>query len=268
MTARLVSAAVVLPVLFLFIWAGLPWLSVLVAAAAAVGAFELYQMFRRDGSRHIFVVTAAWAAAMVAGGHMIAVGVPVLVSLLPVVAGGALVSAAVVLASGRGRFDLASWRVSAGAALYVGGLLLHLPLLRGLDDGFAWVFFVLFLTFTADTFAFLVGRAVGRRQLAPSTSPGKTWEGAIGGLVGSIGAGAGLLYALDLDASLAQALVLGAVAGVAGQAGDLVESRLKRMAGVKDSGSMIPGHGGALDRLDSMSVNFGVLYYLVWLWVR
>ena len=150
-------------------------------------------------------------------------------------------------------------------AAYVGGLLFYAPLLRGLEQGLEWVALLLVITFATDTCAFFGGKALGRHRLAPSISPGKTVEGAGGGLAGAMGASALAAWALGLDVATPAAVALGAAAGVAGQLGDLAESRMKRIAGVKDSGSLFPGHGGMLDRVDSIVFNLPVVYYFV-LW--
>lgn len=113
---------------------------------------------------------------------------------------------------------------------------------------------------TSDTFAYFTGHALGRRRLAPAISPGKTVEGAFGGLAGGV-VGALGIRALGLpDMPLVHALLLGLVVAAAGIAGDLFESLLKRWAGVKDSGRLFPGHGGMLDRLDSLLFGAPVLY--------
>ncbi|MDQ5851749.1 MAG: phosphatidate cytidylyltransferase, partial [Chloroflexota bacterium] len=124
----------------------------------------------------------------------------------------------------------------------------------------------LLITSANDTAAYFVGRAWGRRRMAPSISPNKSWEGAAGGLAGAVVAGALLVPLLGLPISAAMGMLLGGVGGVAGQAGDLAESLLKRQAGIKDSGHLIPGHGGLLDRADSLLFTVPTLYYLVrWL---
>src|SRR5207237_9993337 len=113
----------------------------------------------------------------------------------------------------------------------------------------------------SDTAAYYTGRAFGRRKLAPSISPGKTWEGAIGGMTASLLAA---LAAHDLffrEVSLPAALLLAAVMNVFGVLGDLTESALKRGAGAKDAAKVLPGHGGLLDRLDSLLFNAPVIYY-------
>ncbi len=146
-------------------------------------------------------------------------------------------------------------------------MLSYLVALRGLDDGRNWVFFALFITFASDTAAFFAGRALGKHRLAPRISPGKTWEGAIAGVFGAIIIS--LLFILPtpltLPLSYWQAILLGLLVSIFGQLGDLVESLLKRNMGVKDSGKLLPGHGGFLDRMDSVVfAGIVVYYYVLW----
>ncbi|HEY0714256.1 MAG TPA: phosphatidate cytidylyltransferase [Polyangia bacterium] len=135
--------------------------------------------------------------------------------------------------------------------VYVGALLVALPLLRR-DYGAWWVMVVFVVTFANDTGAYFTGRALGRHKLAPTISPGKTIEGAVGGLL--IGIVALLVQRAFFFPSLTifDAVVVGTAAGVLGPAGDLTESMLKRAVGAKDSGRLIPGHGGVLDRIDAL----------------
>ena len=129
-----------------------------------------------------------------------------------------------------------------------------------------WLILALFCTFATDTGAYLVGRAIGRRPMAPSISPNKTWEGAAGGFLAAIAAAVLLDYLLNLglarDQWNWQAPLIGATVGLVAQAGDLLESRLKRLSQVKDSGGLMPGHGGLLDRLDSLLLTLPAAYYL------
>jgi phosphatidate cytidylyltransferase len=139
--------------------------------------------------------------------------------------------------------------------------------LRFDNAGLQWTALAFLVTFATDTSAYAVGRAVGRRKLAPSVSPGKTWEGAVGGLVGAAAAAVALVALLDgIDDRIIPAAVLGLGTGVVAQAGDLLESKVKRMADAKDSGRLIPGHGGLFDRLDSLIPVFLLVYLasLVW----
>jgi phosphatidate cytidylyltransferase len=143
----------------------------------------------------------------------------------------------------------------------------YLVSLRGIDDGRAWVFYALFCTFGSDTAAFFVGRAIGKHKLAPAISPGKTWEGTIGGLIGA--AGISLFFLLPTPVTLSsslnwwQAIILGLLVSIFGQVGDLVESLFKRNAGAKDSGNLLAGHGGVLDRTDSIIFAVVIVYYWV-----
>ena len=150
--------------------------------------------------------------------------------------------------------------------LYIPLLMAHFILIRQSQAGVLWIFFILVLAFTGDIAAYYIGRRFGKRKLLPEVSPGKTVEGTMGLVAGSI-AGC-LLYKLFFFPMLpaAHAAVLGLVGSVVGQLGDLSESALKRAAGVKDSGTMLPGHGGILDRLDClMFITPFVYYYQVYM---
>ena len=157
------------------------------------------------------------------------------------------------------------WAWTIAGILYVGWLLSYLVALRGLDAGRDWVFFALFTTFASDTTAFFTGRAWGRHRLAPNVSPGKTWEGAIAGVFGAIVVSLVLVMLLSLPLNYWQAVLLGLVVSIFGQLGDLVESLFKRNMGVKESGKSMPGHGGFLDRMDSVAfAGVVVYYYVIW----
>jgi phosphatidate cytidylyltransferase len=126
-----------------------------------------------------------------------------------------------------------------------------------------WLFFALSLNWVGDISALYVGRLLGRHKLAPRISPGKSWEGAVGSLVASVIYGAVYIPRLLPAVPSAEALGLTAVANIAGQLGDLCESAIKRGAGVKDSGTLLPGHGGWLDRVDSSLFALPVVYFIV-----
>ena len=263
MTSRIASAVVGLPVLVFIVWVGSPWFTALAAVAAAVGALELCGMARRRGDSPLTPVAMGCGAALIVAAHFLSGHASLQATLAPVVAIGAAVSLAWLLSGHQTGTRASALAATAGAALYAGGLLFHAPLLRSLDQGRGWVLFLLAVTFATDTCAYFVGRAVGRHHLAPSLSPSKTWEGAVGGVLGALAASMASVYALGLDVSVVWGLALGALLGVTGQLGDLAESRMKRLAGIKDSGWLLPGHGGLLDRLDSIVFNLAVLYHSV-----
>jgi phosphatidate cytidylyltransferase len=147
--------------------------------------------------------------------------------------------------------------------LYIPLLLMVLPLLKRAGEA-EWLAVTLCMAFFSDTIAYVFGRAFGRHKLYPAVSPGKTWEGSFGGIVGSVLAtvGVGSLWALP-GLPISHAVGLGIVASFCGQTGDLVESMLKRTFGVKDSGRLLPGHGGMLDRVDALLFVAPVAYYYV-----
>jgi len=159
------------------------------------------------------------------------------------------------------KFNLIDMSMGLLAVSYV-GLFVYVYLLRTLPNGWIWIVFMLAGTWVSDTAAFFVGKYFGRRRLARALSPGKTIEGAVGGTAGSFLVAAAFLsiYPFLPPASL---LALGLLVGLAAQAGDLVESAFKRQVGVKDAGDLIPGHGGMLDRFDSMLFTAPLVYYYV-----
>jgi len=165
---------------------------------------------------------------------------------------------------------LRGYWVYAAGLVYPSLLCAHLVSLRdlqaartisGLPAGAGWLFLVVGATWVMDIAAYVVGRAIGRHKLCPTISPGKTIEGAIGGLVGAVAVAWAMGMWLGLSAM--QAVLLGVLLGLGGQAGDLFESLLKRRAGVKDSGTLLPGHGGVLDRFDSLLFNAPIAYYVI-----
>ena len=145
--------------------------------------------------------------------------------------------------------------------MYVPLLMSHFILIRQESEGIRWIFFILVLAFSGDIAAYYVGKGMGRRKLLPEVSPGKTVEGTIGLFAGSI---IGCILFRQLFFPMLPVLhtvILGLVGSVAGQLGDLCESALKRTAGVKDSGTLLPGHGGILDRLDCLMFITPFVYY-------
>jgi len=143
---------------------------------------------------------------------------------------------------------------------WCGGLLAFLPLIRRLDDGLAILFLLLASTWLGDTGAYFSGRLFGKHRMSPLISPKKTWEGLFGGLIFSV-VGAVVVALIGLHgANLLEVALLGALVDVSGVLGDLAESLVKRAFGVKDSGTIMPGHGGILDRIDSVLFSAPVLY--------
>ena len=256
MLPRILTALVGLPVLIGIVWVGGYLLTAVVCIVAGIASWELCRMAASRGQRSLVIPAVALAAALAASGYYLssfdAAGPS---SLL--VSVGALGAAITILlvAHHRGTI-LVSVLVTTCIVVFIGGAMFNASLLAGDSSGRDLILFLLAVTFATDTGAYAVGRAMGSHKLAPSISPGKTWEGAIGGFAAAVVAGA--VTTLVLEGGL-QWLLVAAVMGVTGQAGDLYVSKLKRQAGFDDSGAVFPGHGGMLDRLDSLSFNLIVL---------
>jgi phosphatidate cytidylyltransferase len=232
----------------------------LVLVAALVCLWEYYRMVfpaRRSGQLlGILAGLAAAAGVLKERPSAWIAGVAVLLFSSCLFSGGKLEE----------RFDRLGWTLVG--TLYLGFLLPHAALVYRRPDGPEWIFFTLIVVMAGDTAAYFTGRAFGRRKLYPEVSPGKTVEGALGGTAASLAAGAaaGLYFlpARPWPELVAVALVL----SVLGQVGDLFESWIKRVFGVKDSGAILPGHGGLLDRMDSLIFPLVFVVYYVRLFPR
>lgn len=277
---RVLSALVLLPLVVGLVWWS-PWsVAAVVLALTIVGVLELYGALAHGGyqPRVALGVGAALALVLAVTLRPIAPFDP----LPPVLTLVVLASLIAELARQSHEGALPSWALTLAGALYIGWLLGHFVMLRqlatplrdgpltplGLSSGAAWVYLILAITWIQDSAAYFVGRSWGRHKMAPLLSPKKTWEGAIGGLLGSLVAGAVCVPLLGLPISLAAGALLGLVGGVVGPLGDLAESLIKRQVGVKDAGHIIPGHGGLLDRADSLLFTGPVLFYLIVLLTR
>ena len=259
---RLLSAIVGLPLLALILWAGGPWVAGAAAIAALIASNELLTLQGQAGWQPPFVRGAAlW------GGIVVALAiVDGLLTLAALAAGALVLGLSAIVARGPGG-AWRGWSLATLGVCYVALSLAALVLTRLGDAGLQWVLLAFLATFATDTSAYVVGKAIGRHKLVPSISPGKTWEGSIGGLAGAVGATIGLVYLLDgIESRVWLAVGLGVGIGVVSQAGDLLESKMKRLANVKDSGRLIPGHGGLLDRLDSLVPVFPLVYYASLAW--
>jgi phosphatidate cytidylyltransferase len=265
---RLAFAAVAIPAVATIVWVGGWVLALALAALGVLGAGEVYGLARRQGVEALTGAGYGAAAAVPLGAYWIRLHEDVGVAA-GVFAGVAWLLAVPVLAMrrGPGARPLAAVGVTVFGVLYAAVLPAFLLLLRYPAAGpgaatarAALVLFPLALTWLCDTAAMAAGSAIGGRRLAPVLSPGKTWAGAVGGAVAAVALapvlGLALLRPLGWDLTVPQLLGVGLAVGTVGQLGDVAESLFKREAGVKDSSALLPGHGGILDRLDS-------LYYVI-----
>jgi phosphatidate cytidylyltransferase len=270
---RVAVAAVGIPIAAAAVYMGGWALGALLAAVAALAAQELYRMAERKGARPL----SRWGSSVAAAWVLLAASQPEAGPTAPAFAGLLVLfvlatAAAVIWLRGVEGQPLLSLAVTVLGAVYTGmllsyGLFLrHMPGTEGALHGAALLFAPVLLTWASDTFAYFVGRGFGRRKLIPRVSPGKTVEGALGAVVGTAAVAA--LYSMVLASfpvyglSAVSAILFGVVISVSAQVGDLAESLLKRDAGVKDSGALLPGHGGALDRFDSLFFTLPIAYYV------
>lgn len=258
-------------------------LGLLLAAAAVVASREYFQLARARGERPFTVMGMGAAGGLV----LLATARPSVadfgeVAFVVILASTFLLTGASVWLRWPGGNPMAAVTSTVGGIVYVGGSLSFVPILRSLPaeaglagqlggwQASAFVILPLAVTWVGDSTAYFVGRALGRTKLAPMASPGKTVEGGLAGLAGSVVA-AGVVawwgpaeWAV-LTLPVTTALWVGGCLGIAVQVGDLAESVLKREAGVKDSGSLLPGHGGALDRIDGLLFAVPATWFLlVW----
>ncbi|HEY4186659.1 MAG TPA: phosphatidate cytidylyltransferase [Polyangia bacterium] len=249
LASRALSGVVAIPLLTLLIlWERRIGFGVLILVCSLIGMREFAAMLLPTLSKTSRAIVMAAGVGLTAGLYF-RPDLALLWMLAALVAG----ATTVLLAPGEIAGAGARLGLVILGLLYVGALTAPLGLLhRQLPDGPLWVLTTIGATFANDTGAYFAGRALGRHKLYPAISPGKTVEGAFGGLAASIGA-LFLCRATFFSAlSPADCLLVAIPAAILGPTGDLVESMLKRAAGVKDSGHLIPGHGGLLDRLDAL----------------
>ncbi len=255
---RILTAVVGLPLLIAIIWFGEPWFTLLIAAMAGLASWEFYRIAGGLKVQPLTYFGIAWVILIIASPHC---PYP---ATLPFLITSAIIVTLIWLLFRRPRDQaFTNWAWTIAGILYIGWMLSYWVQLRSIEAGMELVFLAMFTTFANDTGAFFVGRAWGRHSLAPSISLGKTWEGALGGVLSSI-AGAFIINALfRLPFSYWQIALAGFIISLFAQLGDLVESLLKRNTGVKDAGKLVPGHGGVLDRVDSLIFTGVIVYYLV-----
>jgi phosphatidate cytidylyltransferase len=246
--ARLLTGLVGVPLLIAIIGWGDPWLFHGFFLLITVGALREYFAMGFPGRPRDQVIGIAFGLAVssivffpqLTPGDMVLA--PLLVLMLSIY----------LFLHGQIEERLARLAWTLLGSLYLGYLLPHWSSLFRLPHGRAWVFFVLVVIMAGDISAYFVGRRFGTKKLAPEISPGKTVEGAIGYVLGSVSAGCLTGISLAVGLSWLELAMLSGLLSVLGQVGDLFESWIKRAFAVKDSGRLLPGHGGLLDRLDSL----------------
>jgi phosphatidate cytidylyltransferase len=268
MLARILTACVLIPLVVALVWWGPPLLLAAVAAAVAILAmFEFFNLGDRVGLRAFrkwtFFCAAGIFYAQYSQGsietHPFGHGFSIVqIRAVGAISAGEIFlififgAAATVLAMRRPLQEtLPAISISSAALLFIAFPFSFLVRLDEMSQtGRALILFTLVLIWLGDTLAYFTGKAIGRIPMAPALSPKKTWEGAVANLIGSILVAIGFSYWLQID--IWTLIAIAAAANIAGQVGDLLESAYKRSANVKDSGGLLPGHGGMLDRIDSL----------------
>ena len=290
---RVVSGAAVAAVAVAAIWFGPPWLTLLGLLGGGIALFETYRLTPEGVGRMPLVMGVLAVVVLLLAAESASGTTHYLVASGAALAVWALAATLWFIAAYDGERHLAAFLLLLLGPVYAGFLLghglaiydigatiesVHAGTLLGhnLDIydigatiegngiiGRNWLLFALAGTTASDTGAYAVGRLLGRHRMTPRLSPGKTWEGAAGGLAASIPAMLAVGILVDLGVEPWEFAVVALVVAVLAQVGDLFESFLKRTADAKDSGSIMPGHGGLLDRIDSMLFALPAVYYLV-----
>ena len=255
---RWLTGIIAVPILIYIIGPGPQWLFfVLIFSAAIIGLMEFFEITSPDLPRFIrlslYLLTFLLFAAIFVRQILLVPAIVVFWAFVPMI----------YYMLTRASHDQKCTESIGNAVLGPVYVVLPLVMLVLIDlrlNGSKWVFFLLLIVFSSDTSAFYVGKYFGRHKLHKAVSPNKTWEGAVGGLVGSVFASLIFLRIMPSPLMGLNIIILVLVLAVAGQIGDLAESMLKRNCGIKDSGKILPGHGGLLDRIDGLLFSIPVLY--------
>jgi phosphatidate cytidylyltransferase len=255
---RVLTAAALIPIVLALVWWAPQWLFSAVLALIAAGTLYEYLGIARESGLTPLAGLCYAAVVVVVFWPRLTDGAALLLML-------ALALALAMRPSRSLDKALPAAASSLLGVLYVGLPLAMLGDIRRLDAGPRWVVYVLVLTWVSDTAAYFAGRALGRHKLAPRISPGKTWEGAAASLLAALAFGLAYLAWLRPapNFGLAAGAGIAAAVNIAGQIGDLAESAIKRGAGMKDSGAILPGHGGLLDRIDALLFAIPALWYIL-----
>lgn len=264
---RVLTAVILVPLVLLLVFKGPFWLITLATAAVAgLAVWEYLVLADALGAKTPRIAVVGCIAALFA---CIFFRPEYTAPLLGCLSFGLFILCAFLSPLPRVLPDAA---YSVFGLLYVGLSLTAIPLLSAQENGSSLLVFLFFVVWTGDVVALYVGRAFGRRKLAPSISPNKTWEGSAGSVLGSVLITLGLIFLsevlarhgvdwLSYPGSMFRWMGLAVLLNVAAQVGDLIESAIKRGAGVKDSGTLLPGHGGILDRIDALLLAAPVLWW-------
>lgn len=264
MIARIFTALIGIPIILACVYyGGIPFL-ILILALALIAVNEFYNLMMKKGLFPAFYV-----------GNLITVFFIIFAYYAlkrdwePAHSAILTLAAAVAMIAGvflkREKDTIVDVAVTVLGMIYVGWFMSYLFFIRSLTEHGGYLFFLLFTVWAMDIAAYLAGRVFGHTPLMPSISPRKTWEGAIAGFILCLIAAG--IFSRTAQLEIWHALILGALIGIFGQVSNLIESLIKREAGAKDSSDLLPGHGGVLDRIDSLILTAPLMYYYVILFV-
>jgi phosphatidate cytidylyltransferase len=264
---RIITSVIGVPIVVAMVWFDqpIPWFTVLAAlwGMGAVNEFYGIVQHSKDISplKYFGII---WVLLFIVSPYLSQIPYLNRVNITSLLFATAVIIPLIILLVRRGKENaFANWAWTVAGILYIGWLLSYFVALRNFPDGRGWVFLAILSTFGSDACAYFTGRALGRHKLAPYISPKKTWEGSAGGVVGAIVFSVAVTLFFHLPITWWGAIILGILVSVFGQLGDLVKSLFKRNMAVKDSGKVLPGHGGLLDRMDSLAFAGVLVYYFV-----
>ena len=255
-----------LPILAILLYVGFWAVSIVAIAVSVMVGLETCSMVDFQGKRRMpQIVMGSIGGTVTAVGLLVVASreaddVRVIANMIGIVA--LLFVAGIVLTSRFRHVEVVRRNIvlAYGAAVVMAVTLV--PFIASLDKGQVSLTFVILVVFATDTGAYFIGKSIGKHKLAPKISPGKTWEGLIGGVTTAVLISWLLSEIPQLGFSASRSVGIGLAITIVGAIGDLSESWIKRLSGVKDSGSIIPGHGGILDRLDALAPNFMLIYFI------
>jgi phosphatidate cytidylyltransferase len=264
---RTLTTVIGVPVVAAMVWfdTPIPWFALLAVGWGLGGILEFYGIVKRvRGLSPLTWFGALWTVLFIISSFINQIPHPANIQPVAILVTTAVIIPLLILLVRRGKenaFTNFAWTLAG--IFYLGWLFGHMVALRNFEDGRGWLFMAILCTFASDIFAYLFGKFLGKHKMAPYISPNKTWEGAVGGLVGSVVISLLVVYLFQLPLNYGMAVILGVLISIMGQLGDLVKSLFKRNMAVKDSGNVLPGHGGFLDRMDSMIFAGVTVYYFV-----
>ena len=260
MAQRIIVAVIFIPIMLGLIYLGGLWSVALFLVMGLLGAHEFYRMLAVGEYHPATWFGLVWTAALILHGWR-----PDLLPYELVITVGVLVVLTYTLF--QSEQPLRMFLSTTTVAIYIGVMIANIIALRLLPDGMWWLLMAILITWSNDTLAYFTGVTIGKHKLWPRLSPKKSWEGTIGGFIGAALAGGLVAMLSSLTISFGLGALIGFAGGILALFGDLSISMVKRQVGVKDSGHLIPGHGGMLDRLDSVLFVVPFVYLVVNYWV-